>query len=49
MEHGAPVEVEKNESEKGGYQHPELYGQSAVKGMNYRPSPAVSPAPSANE
>jgi hypothetical protein len=45
---GAPVEVEKQDLEKGTYQHPELYGQPPEKGMNYeaereRPSPAASP------
>jgi hypothetical protein len=42
---GAPVEVEKQDLEKGTYQHPELYGQPPEMGMNYdaereRPSPA---------
>jgi hypothetical protein len=32
-----PVEVEKQGVEKGTYQHPELYGQPAERGMNYRP------------
>ncbi len=32
---GAPVEIEKQGLEKGTYQHPELYGQPAEKGMNY--------------
>jgi hypothetical protein len=32
---GAAVEVEKVGSEKGTYQHPELYGQPKEKGMNY--------------
>ncbi len=32
---GAPVEVEKHETEKGTYQHPDLYGQPAEKGMNH--------------
>jgi hypothetical protein len=30
-----PVEVEKQGLEKGTYQHPELYGLSAERGMNY--------------
>ncbi len=30
-----PVEVEKQGAEKGTYQHPELYGLSAERGMNY--------------
>jgi hypothetical protein len=53
---GAPVEVEKQGPEKGTYQHPELYGQPAEKGLNYdatreraqleRPSlPTASEAP----
>jgi hypothetical protein len=33
---GAPVEVQKQDLEKGTYQHPELYGQPPEKGMNYR-------------
>lgn len=33
--HGAPVDVEKNETEKGTYQHPDLYGQPAEKSMNH--------------
>ena len=42
---GATVEVEKQDLEKGTYQHPELYGQRAEKGLNYdatreRPKPA---------
>jgi len=32
---GAPVEVDKQDLEKGTYQHPELYGQPAEMGMNY--------------
>lgn len=34
---GAPVEVDKVDIEKGTYQHPELYGQPAGKGMNDDP------------
>lgn len=30
-----PVEVGKQGREKGTYQHPEFYGLSAEKGMNY--------------
>jgi hypothetical protein len=37
QQRGAPVEVEKEGTEKGSYQHPELYGQPAEMGMNYRP------------
>ena len=50
---GAPVEVEKQDLEKGTYQHPELYGQPPEVGMNYdaererqsheRPSPVTLP------
>jgi hypothetical protein len=48
QQHGAPVEVDKQDLEKGTYQHPELYGQPPEKGMNYdaeheRPSPAAPP------
>ena len=32
---GAPVEVEKQDLERGTYQHPELYGQPPEMGMNY--------------
>jgi len=35
QQRGAPVEVEKQDLEKGTYQHPELYGQPPEKGMNY--------------
>ena len=44
----APVEIEKQGPERGTYQHPELYGQPAERGINFpaapeRPSPpAVS-------
>jgi len=34
QQHGAPVEVEKQDLERGRYQHPELYGQPAEKGMD---------------
>ena len=34
-ERGAPVEIEKQDREKGTYQHPEFYGQPAEKGLNY--------------
>jgi len=34
QQRGAPVEVEKEGAEKGTYQHPEFYGQSAEKGVN---------------
>jgi hypothetical protein len=39
-----PVEVEKQDLEKGTYQHPELYGQPPEKGMNYHAS-RVRPGP----
>jgi hypothetical protein len=45
QQHGAPVEVEKQGSEKGTYQHPELFGQPPEKGLNYQPAPS-RPAPS---
>ncbi|CAG0995291.1 hypothetical protein PHYC_02524 [Phycisphaerales bacterium] len=32
---GAPIEIEKQGIEKGTYQHPELYGQPAEKGVHY--------------
>jgi hypothetical protein len=35
QERGAPVEIEKQDLERGTYQHPELYGQPVEKGMNY--------------
>ena len=35
QQRGAPVEVEKQDLEKGTYQHPELYAQPPEKGMNY--------------
>ena len=49
QQRGAPVEVEKQDLEKGTYQHPELYGQPPEKGMNFdakreRPSPPSSAA-----
>lgn len=34
--YGAPVVVEKQEPEKGTYQHPELYGQPEELGMTFR-------------
>ena len=40
---GAAVEVEKQGLEKGTYQHPDLYGQPAEKGINYR-TPTERPA-----
>lgn len=43
--HGAPVEVEKLDREKGTYQHPELYGQPPEKGVNFNAvRQATSPA-----
>jgi hypothetical protein len=42
-ERGAPIEVEKQDREKGTYQHPAFYSQPAEKGLNYdvtRKSPA---------
>jgi hypothetical protein len=37
--YGAPVEVQKNEFERGKYQHPELYGKPKEMALNYRPAP----------
>jgi hypothetical protein len=37
--HGAPVEVEKGEGERGKYQHPELFGKAKELGMDYDPHP----------
>lgn len=34
--HGAPVEVEKDELERGKYQHPDLYDQPAHRSIDYR-------------
>jgi hypothetical protein len=41
--YGAPVEEEKPAAERGKYQHPELYGQPADKGINYRPENSREP------
>lgn len=35
--HGAPVEIEKQDREKGTYRHPELYGLPPEMGMNHQP------------
>lgn len=35
QKYGAPVEVEKDESERGKFQHPELYGLPAERGSAY--------------
>lgn len=43
-QHGMPVEVAKSTSERGTYQHPELYGQPAEKGMDYRAEVALPAA-----
>jgi hypothetical protein len=32
--HGMPTEIEKIDHERGTYQHPELYGQPAEKGLS---------------
>jgi hypothetical protein len=37
--HGAPVEVEKDQTSKGRYLHPELFGQPPAKGL-YPPATA---------
>jgi hypothetical protein len=41
QQRGAPVEVEKQDLERGTYQHPDLYGQPPEKGMNYDAAPAM--------
>ncbi len=38
--HTMPVEVQKNNAERGTYQHPELYGQPAERGIDFLPEPA---------
>ena len=46
QQHGAPIEVEKQDLEKGTYQHPELYGQPESKATFRQPTPhqpAASP------
>lgn len=35
--YGSPVEVEKDDEERGKLQHPELYGEPAERGIAYRP------------
>lgn len=40
----ASAEIEKTGSERGKYQHPELYGQPPEKGMNYHENRGASPA-----
>lgn len=40
QEHGAPVEVDKPDPEKGRYQHPDLYGAPPEMGMKYQAPPA---------
>jgi hypothetical protein len=42
--HGAPVEQDKPDAERGTYQHPDFYGQPPEKAMHYR-APPVGPAP----
>jgi hypothetical protein len=44
---GAPVELEKRGRENGTYQHPELYGQPAEKGMMPLADRPVTPLPAA--
>ena len=39
-----PVEVEKQDFEKGKYQHPEHYGQPRERGLDYRGDREVAPA-----
>ena len=41
--YGAPVEEDKPQAERGKYQHPELYGQPAEKGINYHPEARRTP------
>lgn len=43
--YGAPVEVEKQELERGKYQHPELYGQPKERGIFDRPEEAPGQRP----
>ena len=38
QQRGAPVEMDKPESEKGKYQHPDLYGQPKERGMLVQPA-----------
>lgn len=40
--YGAPTQVPKPPSQRGTYQHPELYGQPAEKGLYYQPAPVES-------
>lgn len=44
-EHGAPVEEEKVGVERGTYQHPDLYGMPASRGVSYRPERPKDPTP----
>jgi hypothetical protein len=37
QEYGAPVEQDKPQSERGTYQHPEMYGQGPERGLHYLP------------
>lgn len=45
QQRGAPVEIEKEDFERGTYQHPELYGQPPEKGIFYHPQSASTAAP----
>jgi len=42
--HGAPVESDKPAGERGTYQHPELYGEPAERGMGFSIRAAAAPA-----
>ena len=41
--HGAPVETDKPESERGLYRRPELYGQPPSKGIDFVPATEQAP------
>jgi hypothetical protein len=45
QQHGAPIEVQKQAPERGTYQHPELYGLPADRGMLQSHRSAPQPAP----
>jgi len=49
QQHGAPVETEKPASERGTYQHPELFGEPAERGTRYRIESSVTPPAPTNE
>lgn len=43
QQYGAPVEVAKQDPERGTYQHPELYDQPATRGLGYMPAQKAKP------